>query len=194
MQVRPLLNCLKNTFPLYLELGDEVSLDEASVSSRSRYGSDVIFYNPRKPGGKFHFRFYLMCCSSTYACVRLRVHTKNKSDVADAPPSPQPPRGPNKTKVLFPSHSRIVNMTRAGPKTTGLVDEDKTNDHEACGEFDVKDNFDSTAEVQEVHSDNDNMEEPNSLFIRSEHSISWIHSLTAIKMCLEFGWLFEKVN
>jgi len=130
-QVRPLLNCLKNTFPLYLELGDEVSLDEASVSSRSRYGSDVIFYNPRKPGGKFHFRFYLMCCSSTYACVRLRVHTKNKSDVADAPPSPLPPaRVPNRAKVLFPVQNPDRNMIGAGLKTTGLVDEDKTDDHE----------------------------------------------------------------
>ena len=68
-KVRPLLNCLKITFPEYLELGKEVSLDEASVSCRSRYSGDVIFYNPRKPGGKFHFRFYMLCCSTSYACV-----------------------------------------------------------------------------------------------------------------------------
>jgi hypothetical protein len=44
----------------------------------------VIFFNPTKPGGKFHFRFYMMCSSSSYACVRLWMHTKNKSDVANA--------------------------------------------------------------------------------------------------------------
>jgi hypothetical protein len=30
-----LLNCVKLTFPKYLELGDEVALDEASVACRS---------------------------------------------------------------------------------------------------------------------------------------------------------------
>ena len=82
-------------------------MDEASVSCRSRYGSDVIFYNPRKPGGKFHFRFYMMCCSSSYACVRLRMHTRNKTDVADVPTSPSV-------------------VARAGPKTTGLSGDEST--------------------------------------------------------------------
>ena len=83
-KVRPLLNCLKITFPSYLSFGDNFALDEASVASRSKYGSDVIFYNPTKPGGKYHFRFYLLCCSSSYACIRLRMHTKNDSDYGDA--------------------------------------------------------------------------------------------------------------
>ena len=59
-KVRPLLNALKITFPCYLKLGDETALDEASGASRSKYGSYVIFFNPTKPGGKLHFRFYLM--------------------------------------------------------------------------------------------------------------------------------------
>ena len=82
-KVRPLLNILKITFPSYLRLGDNFALDEASVASRSRYGADIIFYNPTKPGGKYHFRFYLLCCSTTYACIRLRMHTKNNTDFGD---------------------------------------------------------------------------------------------------------------
>ena len=82
-KVRPLLNCMKLTFPLFLQLGDNFALDEASVSSRSRYGSDLIFYNPTKPGGKYHFRFYLLCCSTSYVCIRLRMHTRNQSDFGD---------------------------------------------------------------------------------------------------------------
>ena len=54
-KVRPLLNALKINFMCYLELGDETALNEASVASRSRYGGDVIFFNPTKSGGKFHF-------------------------------------------------------------------------------------------------------------------------------------------
>ena len=82
-KVRPLLNCIKLTFPSYLQFGDNFALDEASVASRSRYGNDVIFFNPTKPGGKYHFRFYLLCCSSSYACIRLRMHTRNDTDFGD---------------------------------------------------------------------------------------------------------------
>jgi hypothetical protein len=78
-----LLNTVKLTFPAYLIVGNELALDEASVSSRSRYGSELIFYNPSKPGGKFHFRFYMLCDADTFACLRVRLHTRNKSDVGD---------------------------------------------------------------------------------------------------------------
>jgi hypothetical protein len=61
-KVRPFLNCCKLTFPSYLDIGNELALDEASVSSRSKFGGFSIFFNPTKPGGKFHFRFYLLCC------------------------------------------------------------------------------------------------------------------------------------
>ena len=82
-KVRPLLNCLKLTFPLYLDMGDNFALDEASVASRSKYGNEIIFFNPTKPGGKYHFRFYLLCCSTSYACIRLRMHTRNNTDLGD---------------------------------------------------------------------------------------------------------------
>jgi hypothetical protein len=81
-KVCPVLNCLKLTFPAYLEPGNELALDEASISSRSKYGGFSIFYNPTKPGGKFHFRFYLLCCSTSYACVRIRMHTRDLCDAA----------------------------------------------------------------------------------------------------------------
>ena len=150
-KVRPLLNCVKNTFPQYLALGDEVSLDEASVSCRSRYGGDVIFYNPRKPGGKFHFRFYMLCCSTSYACVRLRMHTRNKTDVADAPTSPSavmrarlgkkgssreqpnPTIAGTKATRLFADENGIK-PKKAGLKTTGLSDDETSMDEEDAGE------------------------------------------------------------
>jgi hypothetical protein len=68
-KVRPVLNCLKLTIPTHLDMGGELALDEASVSCRSKFGGFSIFFNPIKPGGKFHFRFYLLCCASSFACV-----------------------------------------------------------------------------------------------------------------------------
>ena len=71
-KVRPFLNAVKLTFPSFLELGNELALDKASVLSRSKYGGFSIFYNPTKPGGKYHFRFCMLCCSTSYACIRER--------------------------------------------------------------------------------------------------------------------------
>eukprot|EP00957_Ditylum_brightwellii_P052145 3953953-Ditylum_brightwellii.AAC.1 len=49
-KVRTLLNTLKTTLGLYLNVGDEVAFDESSVAYRSKYGCSLIFYNPTKPG------------------------------------------------------------------------------------------------------------------------------------------------
>ena len=76
-KIRPLLNILKITFPSYLRLGDEIGFDEISTASQLRYGADIIFYNPTKPGGKYHFWFYLLCCSTMSACIHLRMHAEN---------------------------------------------------------------------------------------------------------------------
>jgi hypothetical protein len=115
-KVRPVLNCLKLTFPSYLDVGDELALDEASVSSRSKFGGFSIFFNPTKPGGKFHFRFYLLCCSSSYACVRIRMHTRDMCDTADGYQAP--------TARVHP-YTKSATTTPAGPKTTGLDPDDQ---------------------------------------------------------------------
>jgi Transposase IS4 len=83
-KVRPLLSVLKNTLGAYIDVGTEVALDEATVASKSSYGKEFICYNPMKNTGKYHFKFYMLCCSQTFACIRLRMHTKTSSDVADA--------------------------------------------------------------------------------------------------------------
>ena len=45
-KIRLLLNTVKATFPAYLDVGDEMTLDEATVASRSKYGRHLIFYQP----------------------------------------------------------------------------------------------------------------------------------------------------
>jgi hypothetical protein len=80
---RPLLNIVKVTLQAFIRIGSEVALDEASVTSRSSYGIAVICFNTVKNCGKFHFHFYLLCCVTTFACVRMKVNTKNNSDNPD---------------------------------------------------------------------------------------------------------------
>ena len=100
---------VKLTFPRYLIVGNEIALDEAGVSSRSRFGSGLICYNPSKPGGKFHFKFYLICDVETFACLRIRLHTPDKSDLGDP----------------LPAHTQDKSTKGiVGSKTTGLSDDD----------------------------------------------------------------------
>ena len=85
-KVRPLLNVLKKTLGNYVDAGNDLTIDESSVSARSAYGRNLIFYNNSKPCGKYHFRFYFVCEADSYACLRFRVHTKTGSDEADGLP------------------------------------------------------------------------------------------------------------
>eukprot|EP00978_Attheya_sp_CCMP212_P026589 scaffold87706_cov72-Attheya_sp.AAC.6 len=77
MRIRPLLNVLKRTLGSCLDIGDELSVDEASVASKSKYGHVFIMFNLMKPGGKFHYRFYFVCV------VRFTMHTRTNADLAD---------------------------------------------------------------------------------------------------------------
>ena len=71
-KVRPLLNVLKKTLGDYLIPGSDLALDETSVACRSKYGRNLIFYNNTKPSGKYHFRFYALCDSDSYAICGIQ--------------------------------------------------------------------------------------------------------------------------
>jgi hypothetical protein len=79
----PLLNIIKVTLREFTRVSSEVALNEASVVSRSSYGRSVIFFNPMKNCGKFNLHFYLLCCATTFACVRMKEVMKNNSDNPD---------------------------------------------------------------------------------------------------------------
>ncbi|KAE9026035.1 hypothetical protein PR001_g12282 [Phytophthora rubi] len=79
-RIRTLLNMMKITGGKYVELGRDVSLDEASVACRSKFGRSLIMFNPMKPGGKYHFRIYMLCCASTWVAVNFRIHCDSEVD------------------------------------------------------------------------------------------------------------------
>jgi hypothetical protein len=64
-RIRPLLNLLQVTSGISIQVGRKMALAEASVACRSRQGRHMIVFNPMKPTGKYHFRFYVVCGSST---------------------------------------------------------------------------------------------------------------------------------
>ena len=80
VRIRSLLNLLKSNGSKYVEVGRNVAVDEASVACRSKFGRHLIMYNPKKPGGKYHFRFYMCCCSTSWIALNFRLHCT--SDIA----------------------------------------------------------------------------------------------------------------
>ena len=81
-KVRSILNTLKTTLPKYIIPGKNLALDESSPANKTSRGRDFIFFNKTKPGGKFHFRFYVLCCSSTYAMLSFIMCSKKQDDLA----------------------------------------------------------------------------------------------------------------
>ena len=82
-KVRHLFKSLKLTAANYVNVGQNLALDETSIASRSKYGRQFIFYNGTKPTGKYHFRFYLLCCSTTYMLLSFKMHTQDNCDYAN---------------------------------------------------------------------------------------------------------------
>lgn len=73
-RIRPLMNMLKHTSPRYVEVGRDVAVDESSIACRSKYGRHLIVFNSSKPTGKFHFKIYTCCCSTSWLMVGFRLH------------------------------------------------------------------------------------------------------------------------
>ncbi|GMF53647.1 unnamed protein product [Phytophthora fragariaefolia] len=80
-RISPLLNLLKSTGGMYVEMDRNVALDESSVACRSKFGRHCIVFNPMKPTGKYHFRLYMLCCATTWIAVIYRFHCN--SDLFD---------------------------------------------------------------------------------------------------------------
>jgi len=80
-KIRPLLNILKKTLGKYATVGNELSYDEATMANKSSFGRSLICFNPMKPTGKFHFKIYMICCAKTNLTLRMKIHTRDNSDV-----------------------------------------------------------------------------------------------------------------
>ncbi len=80
-KIRPLLNIVKKTLGQYAVIGSEISYDEATMANKSSFGRNLICFNPMKPTGKFHFKFYMICCAKTNLTIRMKIHTKDNADL-----------------------------------------------------------------------------------------------------------------
>jgi hypothetical protein len=73
-RIRPLINMLKLRSPTHVVLGRNVAVDETSVACRSKFGRHLIVYNSTKPTGKYHFKIYMCCCSTSWYATSMKLH------------------------------------------------------------------------------------------------------------------------
>lgn len=73
-KIRPLVNVLTLNSGKYIVPGRNVTIDEASIACRSKFGRFLIVFNKSKPGGKYHFKLYVLNCATSWIMLNFRIH------------------------------------------------------------------------------------------------------------------------
>lgn len=73
-RIRPLINILKLRSTLFVDVGRNVCVDESSIACRSKYARHLIVFNATIPTGKYHFKIYVCCCSSSWLAIGFKLH------------------------------------------------------------------------------------------------------------------------
>ena len=126
-KIRPLLQILKKTLGRYAVLGTEYSFDEATMACFSRYARGLLCFNPQKPTGKFHFKIYMLCCAITNLVIKLRIHTKDSSDMefthdeADSEEVNKTDRLTSEMCSVLEGTGAVVNMDNYYMSTTAAI-------------------------------------------------------------------------
>ena len=76
-RIRPLISMLKVRCMKYVDVGRNVAVDETSIACRSKYARHLIVYNATKPTGKYHFKIYMCCCSTSWLTIGFRLHCES---------------------------------------------------------------------------------------------------------------------
>ena len=79
------MEILKKTLGDYVQARSNLTIDESSVSARSIYSCNFIFYNNSKFYGKYNP--HPICNADVYAYLCFRIHTKSGSNEANGLPT-----------------------------------------------------------------------------------------------------------
>lgn len=75
-RVRPLIRVFNQNCARYIVPGRNLAIDESSIACRSKFGRGLIMFNPTKPGGKYHFRLYVMTTGHMFIILNTIVHSR----------------------------------------------------------------------------------------------------------------------
>ncbi|KAK1947295.1 hypothetical protein P3T76_001305 [Phytophthora citrophthora] len=77
-KIRPLIHMLKKRCNQHVIPGRNAAVDETSIACRFKYARHIIVYNPRKTTGKYHFKLYMCCCSTTWMVIGFKLHCSSE--------------------------------------------------------------------------------------------------------------------
>ena len=81
-KVRPLLTVIQQNLGRFIEPCTNLSLDETCIPIRSKFARQVTFYNPNKPKGKHHLKFYTLCENDQWCALVIKMcHRNQKGEI-----------------------------------------------------------------------------------------------------------------
>lgn len=125
-RIRPLISILKSRCLRHVDVGRNVAVDEASIACQSRYARHIIVFNPQKPTGKYHFKLYACCCSTSWYMVSFKLHCS--SDLVDrldgVVPHPEIHRHADLTAKSSEIRSHVMEVTASLKGSSRIVNTD----------------------------------------------------------------------
>ncbi|OWY95242.1 Transposase [Phytophthora megakarya] len=74
-RIRPLISACAMSILGHVNLGRNIAIDEASIACLSQFARRIIVFNPRKPTGKYHFKFNIVLLQKlTEKSSEIRSH------------------------------------------------------------------------------------------------------------------------
>ena len=77
-KVRPMINILERTIGMYLEVGEDLALDETTIGLYHTYAKALTFFNPKKPRGKHHCKIFVLCENDNWAAINFKFCHKSQ--------------------------------------------------------------------------------------------------------------------
>ena len=77
-KVRPLLTVIQQNLGRFIKPCTNLSLDETCIAIRSKFARSVTFYNPNKPKGKHHLKFYTLCENDHWCALVIKMCHRNQ--------------------------------------------------------------------------------------------------------------------
>ena len=85
-KVRPLLTVIQQNLGRFIKPCTNLSLDETCIAIRSKFARQVTFYNPNKPKGKHHLKFYTLCENDHWCALVIKMCHRNQKEETRAQP------------------------------------------------------------------------------------------------------------
>ena len=154
-KIRPLLSIIEANLGKYLDPCTELSLDETCVAIRSQWARAMTFYNPSKPKGKHHLKFYTVCENSHWCALEIKMCHRFKKDETNAEELDENKALKNNLSNDCTSAGNLFDdIDVIGSDVEEEDDYDDTSDDFSIGSLEEQDSYDTFDATMEITDEN----------------------------------------